>query len=177
VTRFDSERPGFSGFIPTPLFMSPEVFRDDLSYDNRIDVFAYGGLVYRIFTNANCLPSCKPRTLEQLRKAIVGGERFMSQPGIPQAFWKLIKSYWKQEPEKRPSFHEITEMMLTSDDFTFPGTYLDEYHEYQSRIVRETNDSPIRGPSVIHNSIPDIGMDLPPMAGLSAFESEILDHV
>jgi hypothetical protein len=147
--------------------MSPEVFRGDLSYDNRIDVFAYGMLVYQIFTNVNILPSGRLRGFTELSRAIVAGERFIWHPRIPKAFWKLIRLCWKQEPEKRPSFHEITEMMLESDDLTFPGTDLDEYHEYQNRIIRATNDSPIRDPSVILKFLADIGVDLESITGLT----------
>jgi hypothetical protein len=142
--------------------MAPEVFGDALGYDNRIDVFSYRVLLYRIFTDRRELSvgSGSIRSVQHLLTGVGSGERLRRQPEIPEAFWKLITSCWKQEPEKRPSFHEITEMMLNSDDFTLSGTDLDEYHKYQSRIIRETNDSPIRDPSVILKFLVDIGLDL-----------------
>jgi serine/threonine protein kinase len=153
----------------TLLYMAPEGFNGSLMYDNRIDVFSYGVSLDRIFRPKPKLPSGSIGRMNEFEYmiAIAAGERFNRMPEIPEAFWKLITSCWKQEPEKRPSFHEITEMMLNSDDFTFPGTDLDEYHEYQSRIIRETNDSPIRDSSVIIKFLAEIGLDLRGMTGLT----------
>jgi serine/threonine protein kinase len=167
VARFGFPPIEFSNGIGTPLFMAPEVL-DGLGtcYDNRIDVYSYGVLIYHIFTDK--LELADGRTMRQLFRAISAGTRFKWKPEIPEALWKLITSCWKQEPEKRPSFHEIAEMMLNSDDFTFPGTDLDEYHEYQTRIIRETDDSPTRDPSVILKFLTDIGLELECITGLAS---------
>jgi serine/threonine protein kinase len=151
------------------LYMAPEMFTGDLSCDNCIDVFSYGVLLHQIFTaKLEFSPGgLRIRSELHLLRVVVAGGRLCWQPEIPETFWKLITLCWKQEPEKRPSFHEITEMMLESDDLTFPGTDLDEYHEYQNRIIRETNDSPIRDPSVILKFLVDIGLDLESINGVT----------
>jgi serine/threonine protein kinase len=167
VARFNSDCAELIRMCGTPLFMAAELLGDP-SYENRIDVFSYGVLLYMIFTGKRELSagSGRIRSMQHLLTAVGSGKMLHWQPEIPEAFWKLITLCWKQEPEKRPSFHEITEMMLRSDDLTFPGTDLDEYHEYQSRIIRETNDSSIRDPSIILKFLADIGVDFGSIPGL-----------
>lgn len=59
---------------------------------------------------------------------------------IPKAYWELIQRCWKQDPNERPIFEEITED-LKSDKFVTEEfgnkTDLDQLHEYQERINKE----------------------------------------
>jgi hypothetical protein len=64
-------------------------------------------------------------------------------PEIPDKLWELISECWRQEPEDRPSFAEITDGMLKSNYFVLDGTNLDTYHEYQQRIMSELSRCPI----------------------------------
>jgi hypothetical protein len=71
----------------------------------------------------------------------MGGARFTRKPGIPDAIWELIEICWKQNPEERPTFSRIVDMMKSSDRYVLDGSDLSEYHEYQERRVGESAPS------------------------------------
>ena len=52
---------------------------------------------------------------------------------IPEQYWELIRRCWDNNPEDRPSFEEITQL-LRSDDFAIRETDLNALHEYWDRI-------------------------------------------
>jgi hypothetical protein len=88
-------------------------------------------------------------------------ERMKRVPEIPDRFWELISACWRQEPENRPSFAEITDKMLKSNDFVLDGTNLEEYHEYQRRIMSELNACPIQvNNSAILKALRGLGLDV-----------------
>ena len=44
-------------------------------------------------------------------KNIIRGKRPIRQNNIPDCYWQLIERCWKQFPEERPTFAEITEIL------------------------------------------------------------------
>jgi hypothetical protein len=58
------------------------------------------------------------------------GARFTRKPGIPDAIWELIEMCWKQNPDERPTFSRIVDMMKSSDRYVLDGIDLSEYYEY-----------------------------------------------
>jgi hypothetical protein len=56
--------------------------------------------------------------------------------------------------------------MLDSDDFILEGTNLDEYHEYQRRIVAESAASPIIERSEIIALLQSLGINTDSVRGL-----------
>jgi serine/threonine protein kinase len=121
-----------------PVFMAPEVFIQDDTYTLAVDVYAYGVLLYQFFTDRLVLNAesgtRSTRNSARLISLIGKGERYPRRPGIPDPFWDLITMCWAHAPSDRPSFEEITKLMLESDDYTFPGTDLEKYHEYRERM-------------------------------------------
>ena len=61
----------------------------------------------------------------------------MRPENIPDPFWDLIQACWKQNPEDRPTFDQITSELRNDkyalDEFGVK-TDLDELHEYQDRV-------------------------------------------
>jgi serine/threonine protein kinase len=122
--------------IGSPMYMAPELYDDDDAYTFAVDVFAFGVLAYSMFTNQQKFKETdKPLTSpQQLMMKVAKGDRFMRQPGIPDAFWGLIERCWAQAPATRPSFQMIVQELQTSDALVFPGTDLAKYREYQERM-------------------------------------------
>jgi serine/threonine protein kinase len=122
--------------IGSPMFMAPELFDDDDAYTFAVDVFAFGMLIYTMFTKDQVFKAGeKPmRGPQQLMMRVAKGERFMRQPGIPDHFWKLITDCWAQAPASRPTFEAVVDLFLKSDAYVFEGTDMAKYREYRERM-------------------------------------------
>jgi serine/threonine protein kinase len=137
--------------IGSPMFMAPELFNDDDAYSFSVDVFAFGVMMYTIFTKEQVLQFgdddnamfFTPRGAHQMMMKVADGYRFKKQPEVPDAFWELITACWAQLARNRPTFDEIVKLMLTSDEFVFEGTDMARYREYRER-VKPPEDEPIQ---------------------------------
>lgn len=123
--------------IGTPYFWSPELLLDS-KYDSSADVYSFAFIIYSMFSNE--IKFDHPgqiSTRYQMKKIICEGKRLVRPKSIPDCYWELINRCWDQNPEKRPTFDEITEI-LRNDKFAIDEfgmkTNLDELHEYQKRI-------------------------------------------
>jgi hypothetical protein len=97
---------------------------------------------------------------------VAKGVRYVRPPTVPDAFWNLICECWRQEPDDRPSFEEITWKMRTCDDFTLSGTELSEYQEYRTRLMRESANVQRIDPFPILVQLRRFGIDIDSMGGL-----------
>lgn len=133
-----------NGVYYSKQILSPEqIFDDDdakISLSN--DVFVFAFFVYSLFTQTKnedefITKVCKCRSFYQFARYINEGKRPEKIDLIPDNYWALINNCWKANPEERPSFEEITEI-LKSDEYAINEfgmqTDLDKLHEYQNRI-------------------------------------------
>jgi serine/threonine protein kinase len=155
--------------------MAPEATTDSSLISNKSDVFSYGSLTYRMFTMNFGLQGREFQDQEQFlelsrqgERLIRQGERLIRVPEITDTLWELISECWSQEPQDRPSFAEITDRMLKSNDFVLDRTNLSEYHEYQQRIMSELNACPIRvNNSAILESLQCLGLYIDSLRGIT----------
>lgn len=109
-------------------FRAPE-FMDD--YNQSVDVFAFGGLLYELTTNSP--PFDEISDPYDVEMKISRGDR----PEIPEKasddLKKLIQSCWAQNPNERPTFAEIIDEMLTKKIVIDNGRHFEE----ESKAVNE----------------------------------------
>ena len=91
-----------------------------------------------MFTNNITLDSGKAiRSAQHFVAQVANGARLKRVSEIPDQYWDLIQRCWKQNPDERPTFEEIVEI-LKDDKYAFEEfgmkTNMDELHEYQKRI-------------------------------------------
>jgi serine/threonine protein kinase len=128
--------------VGSPLYMAPEVWSPNASYGFPSDVYAYGMTMFNAFTNYVRFDDGWVCTnADDVGKHVRAGTRLEKSDDIPDPFWNLITSCWAQEPEMRPTFAQIVERMEKANDLVCPGTNLDEYREYQRRIIWETRNA------------------------------------
>jgi serine/threonine protein kinase len=92
--------------------MAPEAY--DGNYDNKVDVYAFGLILYEIITNSSVL-SGEGDKEEVFRKLRNGGrpDICLMKPTTES----LIKRCWSTDPKTRPSFEEIWgELILSAFD-------------------------------------------------------------
>lgn len=120
------------------LKLPPEFFNDDkLTISSSFDVYSYGFLLYRMFSNTIEFEKKKIRTPQQFIMQITRGKRPNKPKDIPEHYWNLIQNCWKQNYLDRPTFKQITEI-LKDDKYALEEfgmkTDLEQLHEYQKRI-------------------------------------------
>ena len=94
--------------IGTPVYMAPELFAG--SYDNAVDIYAFGILFWYIYANDTKFPgafdACQNK--EQLWTAVRKGLRPEKLPRFNTDCWELMTTYWHGDPLQRPLIGEYT---------------------------------------------------------------------
>ena len=66
---------------------------------------------------------------------VARGQRLQRSSDIPDEWWDLIEAYWNPIRHNRAEFELVVEYLLDNDSLVVPGTDMDEYAEYQERIM------------------------------------------
>ncbi|KAK8865515.1 hypothetical protein M9Y10_011071 [Tritrichomonas musculus] len=163
ITDFDSARiesdENTQGFnmtgqeIYSPLFSSPEVIECDddyTKYAEKSDVYSYSLIAYEIITGR--IPFQKMKQFELFR-AVVKGERPNIPRSVPSHYRHLLTECWEGDPEKRPTFKEIVDVLksdifVNDDDidkkrFFEYVQYLDNYKDSvtESKFIRPKSEA------------------------------------
>lgn len=97
-------------------FRAPELI-DTGVYDESVDVFAFGGLLYELMMGT--IPFGRLKGSEAEGK-ILNAERPQLPQEISSDLRELIESCWSQDPKNRPSFADVIDKML-SKNIVFPS--------------------------------------------------------
>ena len=109
LTKLKSELNSGSGqFAGTPCYMAPELF-DRKFYDDKIDVFAFGTVVWEIYTQK--IPYFNCEALE-IKQKVTKGEELICSSIVPKQIAGLIEKCRRVKPSERPSFKEMENMDL-----------------------------------------------------------------
>jgi serine/threonine protein kinase len=121
----------------SPQTMVPELLSDDDTYTNKIDVYSFGVCLYMLFRDANHFEGdANPvKHYTTFLKRVSNRCRFVRDPTIPPFYWNLITSCWDHNPNARPSFAQIVEMLRTNKEYAFPGTDMAQLAEYEAKVM------------------------------------------
>ena len=104
--------------IGTPHWMAPELFEGH-DYTNKVDVYAYGMLLWEILVGAYPF---KGKTAVQIAYSVCKKKDRPKIPNrTPEGLKFLIQQCWAQNPEDRPTFHQIYKYFIAGE-IRFPGT-------------------------------------------------------
>lgn len=118
LSRIKSSAP-MTGLIGTTLWMAPEVLLSTPFYDEKVDVYSFGILLWELVTG---LPPYNNEVSTELTRQIVEQNRRPPiPPDTPTPLKKLIESCWEGLPSKRPSFHQIV-ADLSDPSYQIPGS-------------------------------------------------------
>lgn len=125
ATEIDSKEPK-TLLEGTHSYTAPEIF-SNLTYTPASDVYAFGMIVFEIMSGE--IPF-KNETFYTLKTSIISGLRPDFPKAIPKVYQILISSCWDQDPENRPTFNEIADVL--KDNKGFITDLIDEkkYQEY-----------------------------------------------
>ena len=109
LTKLKSELNCGSGqFAGTPCYMAPELF-DRKFYDEKVDVFAFGTVLWEIYTQKIPYTNCEAVEIKQ--KVTKGDELYCSSI-VPKQIANLIQKCRCVKASDRPSFEEIVKMKV-----------------------------------------------------------------
>lgn len=116
-------------------YSPPEIVLGE-TYTNKVDVYAFGVLLFEIITREEPFKGMRPM---ELMKYILSEKR-PSIPDTVSAFMKaLIEKCWHQEPEHRPTFADILKLIQATLD-TIPETILPDLDMDRIRKFKESLD-------------------------------------
>ena len=116
--------------VGTPHWMAPELFESQ-PYTNKIDVYAYGMLLWEILTQQTPYPG---KSSSQIMYDVCNKQKRPPIPmRTPSALKALINQCWAQDPNDRPTFKEIYKA-FASNKVTFDGTNRDDVASIVTKI-------------------------------------------
>jgi serine/threonine protein kinase len=105
-------------------YAAPEQFVADAPDSKKIDIFAFGSIMYEIVTGAAVFSSCESQT-RVLRR--IRARNFPILPdGFGQLMQGLIRRCWSEDPRERPSFELIFAEFENCSFRILPGANGDE---------------------------------------------------
>ena len=96
----------------TPLYMAPELY-DNYKYGYKVDVYAYGMLIYELLTGIE--PFNEVSNPNSIPLKVCNGIRPDIPSYVSKPFRNLIRQCWAQNPNDRPSFDIIIEQLMKID--------------------------------------------------------------
>jgi len=140
IARFeDSSAAGMTAKIGTPNYMAPELIVSG-DYDIKVDVYAYGMILYEMAENQRPFKGLKVAEIFQC--VIQKDERPSFTQATPISLQKLIKRCWNRDPNERPSFDEIF-TLFKSGKVEFTGSSRRDVTKFLSIIDSAENGSQI----------------------------------
>ena len=122
-------------------YMAPELWIGDYGdkYTGASDVFAYAVFLFQMFSDSLTLDdSPRPaRSPAQWQMRVGQGARLKRPDNvIPDFYWELITNCWNHNPDMRPKFFEILDVLQKNRaSYAFPGADLGALEEYERRIL------------------------------------------
>lgn len=120
-------------------YQAPEMLDDSNQYDGRVDLFAFGMLMFHICTGTRPFGTFSPY---KVMKEILSGKRPSIPDFIEPKLSNMIQDLWSQDPNDRPEFLDILKGLIDSDEPLFPSTDMNEYRQYREKILHSTYFTP-----------------------------------
>ena len=94
-------------FLETPSYLAPEVYQKK-AYDEKIDVFSFGTMLWEIFTREVPYEGLEPTDIMQ---KLMKDEPLGSSVTISKSIQKIIMECRALNPEMRPNFERVCELL------------------------------------------------------------------
>ncbi|KAK8876560.1 hypothetical protein M9Y10_006777 [Tritrichomonas musculus] len=117
----------------TPIYMAPEIW-NELEYTASCDVYAFGLIIYEILLYEQPFKNIQ---IFEVAYRVTNNIRPEINDELPASYKNLIEKCWSQNPEDRPTFDKIVEVLENDDGFITEN--IDE-KKYQNFIEYIKND-------------------------------------
>lgn len=145
LARTSEKKVGMTEGAGSPYYTAPEVLEKETDYNQSIDVYSYGIMMYEIITDLvpfHELPSQIFDNPYLFSERVVVNE---ARPIFPEDFKiteelkKLIQECWSSKPNKRPTFEEIFYKLAydSGEPTNFKNLFENDDHKYYLEDVRQ----------------------------------------
>ena len=121
---------------------APEYFKHK-KFTFASDVYSFAITMWEIFTCAD-LPYGQWRANAEVIEQVIHGYRMPIPDNCPDAIYQLMAKCWDNDPEKRPSFEQISNTLLK-----LINSILETPHKHQIHLKSTENQVEEVGPSVL----------------------------
>jgi serine/threonine protein kinase len=91
--------------VGSPCYMAPEVYEDDYVLTKKVDIFAFGFILFELISGSKIFPATM--SAAWIMRQIMKGIRPPLPSNIDYRVAKIIKKCWSVKPCHRPSFAKI----------------------------------------------------------------------
>jgi len=112
----------------TPFYMAPEILLESHDYNEKIDVYSFGIVMYELFVCQRPYKDCVFESFEEFVQVIaVYHQRLELPETVRESMRRLITNCWAPNAQDRPDFKEVIKMIdkIISSSTDSPET--DEY--------------------------------------------------
>ncbi|KAK8837376.1 hypothetical protein M9Y10_036809 [Tritrichomonas musculus] len=121
-----------TGLKCTPIYSSPEVLQTK-SYSKASDVYSFAFIVFQVVTGE--IPFSNLSSSNQVfNEVVLKGERPHIKEKVPMVYQELIKRCWSEDPNERPTFKEISNLLKTNTEFITDKISQEDYFKYIKEI-------------------------------------------
>jgi serine/threonine protein kinase len=94
-------------------YCAPEILRHNhhLSYSEKSDVYSMGVLIWEALSNSE-IPYSSVDKDEDVKYKKLNNERLQAPKPCDRQLWVLMNSCWHRDPQKRPTFDEIKDILV-----------------------------------------------------------------
>lgn len=117
MVRIKNEGPA-TGLVGTAHWMAPEVLMSSPTYNQKVDSYSFGILLWELLTGEMPYYGMNP---VQFISTVIDGQRPQLPDDTPIKLRELIVKCWDQDPAKRPTFTNIIQALADSKAH-FTGT-------------------------------------------------------
>lgn len=110
----------------TIVYLAPEIFSTS-QFTQKSDVYSFGMISYKILSNKDPFENL---TTEEVIEKVQKGERPEFNFQISEPYRLLIEKCWSQNPDDRPTFSEIVELLKNDQGFITPLVDEEIYNNY-----------------------------------------------
>ena len=115
----------------SPKYVAPEIY-SDRQFSKKGDVYAFSMIVYEIITEKR--PFEKINNLLMILKKVENNNRPDIDEKTPICYKNLIQQCWSQNPDDRPTFDEILNLLKSNPDFITKEVDEEAFYNYVKLI-------------------------------------------
>jgi len=101
--------------VGTPAFMAPEIL-DSKPYSKPADVFSFGISMYELWTEKTPYSTSGFTKPWEIAHFVIEGKRLPVPKEMPASYAQVMVKCWDGNPEKRPTFDQVVEMLQEAVD-------------------------------------------------------------
>ncbi|KAK8881293.1 hypothetical protein M9Y10_004028 [Tritrichomonas musculus] len=126
--EFDEVDSNDGEIFTKPAYVAPEIWSGK-RYDKRSDVYAFSMILYELLTNEKPFQGIT-NVNQIMNHVVIENYRPKFNESIPECYQELIKKCWSSNPDERPEFSDIIDLLKRDSKFILEGVNKNEYFQY-----------------------------------------------